>query len=329
MNSKPKDNMIAALECREPENYVPIWEIEFQAWDNLSGKHLILGREFEKLSQKEKENAIYTNAEIIIETSKQLHFAALTVVGSYWEIAPGEPSYYWLPGDWRKKQNNLLRQYCEKEGIAAVIACGGLIGMPGSGDSYLDFCYRLMDEPETIDKWAKEVYEYGVGTAKELRDTGYEIVVCPADIADNKGCFYSPQQMERWFYPYLYKWTDEIKNMGMYSILHTDGNVTAALKYFAESSLNALQAIDPIAGMDMAKAKEQVAGRLCLCGNIETGLLTTGPKDEIYENTRRILTDCKSGGGLILGTSNASMPETSAENYQQIIHAWEKFGKYK
>ena len=67
---------------------------------------------------------------------------------------------------------------------------------------------------------------------------------------------------------------------------------------------------------------------LFLCGNIETGLLTTGPKEEIYENTRKILTECKNGGGLVLGTSNASMPETPAENYQQIIYAWEKFGKY-
>ena len=320
--------MIAALECREPEDYVPIWEIEFQAWDNLSGKHVILGREFERLSQKEKEIAISTNAEIMIETCKQLHFAALTVVGSYWEVAPGEPSYYWLPDEWRKKQNALLRKYCESEGIATVMACGGLIGMPSHGDGYLEFCYRLMDEPETIDTWAKNTCEYGVARAKEIRDMGYEIVVCPADIADNRGCFYSPAQMERWFYPYLYKWTNEVKSMGMYSILHTDGDVTAALEHMAASSLNALQAIDPVAGMDIAKVKSQVSGRLCLCGNVETGLLVTGPREAIYEDTRRILTECKGDGGLILGTSNASMPETPCENYRQIIDAWEMFGKY-
>ena len=325
---KPKDNMAAALECREPEEYVPIWEIEFQAWDNISGKHIILGREFTHLSQKEKENAIYTNAEIIIETSKKLCFSALTLVGSYWEVAPGEPSYYWLPSDWRKKQNALLQNYCEQEGIAAVTGCGGLIGMPSHSDGYTEFCYRIMDEPESIDKWAKETYEYGITAAKKIRDMGYNIVVCSADIADNKGCFYSPKQMERWFYPYMYKWTEQLKNMGMYSILHTDGNVTAALEYLADSSLNALQAIDPVAGMDIVKVKEQVSGRLCLCGNIETGLLVTGPKETVYENTRHILENCKMGGGLVLGTSNASMPETPAENYQQIIDAWEKFGKY-
>jgi hypothetical protein len=323
-----KENLKAALECRQPTTAVPIWEIEFQAWDNVSGKHLILGTEFTKHSPKEQEAVINNNAEIMISVSKQLNFSALTMINSYWEVAPGKPSYYWLPEEWKKKQNALLQRYCAETGIATVGVYGALVTMPSNGDDYMEFCYKLYDEPEEIDAWAKDTYEKGLEKAKWCRDMGYDIILSPSDIADNKGPFYNPHQMERWFYPYLYKWAEKIKNMGMYSILHTDGNINPLLEKLADSPLHALQAIDPVAGMDIKKSKEQVSGRLCLCGNVETGLLVVGPKESVYENTKQILLDCKDGGGLVLGASNASVPETPADNYLEIVRAWKEYGIY-
>lgn len=327
-----RENMLAALSCRQRLDYVPIWEIEFQAWDNLSGKHIVLGQEFCRLSQKEQEYAIHENADIIMETSIDLHFSALTMINSYWEIAPGAPSYVWLPEEMRVKQNALLKQLCEQAGIATVGVAGGMITMPGDvnihGDSYMEFCYRIHDNPESIDEWAKATCVSGIESARRCRDLGYDIVMSTSDIADNKGPFYSPEQMERWFYPYLHKWTEEVERMGLYSILHTDGNVSTLLDELANSRLHGLQAIDSLAGMDIKKAKECVAGRLCLCGNVETGLLVTGPEERIYEATVTLLQDCMEGGGFVLGTSNAAMYETPAGNYRQMIKAWEKFGKY-
>ena len=49
-----KENLIAAFEHKQPESAVPIWELEFHPWDAMSGKHVILGKEFEDLSSKKK-----------------------------------------------------------------------------------------------------------------------------------------------------------------------------------------------------------------------------------------------------------------------------------
>lgn len=328
MSINHRNNMIAALECRQPTTAVPIWELEFQSWDNVSGKHVILGTEFTKLSSKEQEIAINNNAEIMINVSKELGFSALSMINSFWEIAPGHPSYYWLPEDLKKKQNALLQKYCKEEKIATVGSYGALVTMPGSGDGYEEFCYKLYDEPEEVDAWAKNMYEKGIESAKWCRDMGYDIILSPSDVADNKGPFYSPAQMERWFYPYLNKWAEEVKTMGMYTILHTDGNISPLLDKLADSPLHAIQAIDTVAGMDIFKTKEQVSGRLCLCGNVGTGTLVLGPKEAVYEETKQILLNCKAGGGLVLGASNATVPETPAENYREIYRAWKEFGMY-
>lgn len=323
-----KERMIAALKCRQPEGAVPIWELEFQAWDNVSGKHLVLGTEFAALSQKEQELAIHNNAELMISVAKDMNYSALTEINRYWEIAPGKPSYYWLPAEARLEQNKLLQKYCDREGIMLVAICSANITMPGSSDSYEEFCYKIFDEPEEIDEMARVKFEAGMEITRQYADRGYSCIMSPSDIADSRGCFFSPPQMERWFYPYLREWAQEVRRLGMYSILHTDGNLDSELEKLASSGIHAIQAVDPLAGMDIKKVKEKVGGRLCLCGNVKNSLLVMGPKEEVFENTRQILEDCKEGGGLIIGGSNAVEPSTPAENYREMIRAWEVYGRY-
>ena len=328
MKINHKENMKAALECRQPETAVPIWEVEFQAWDNLSGKHLILGTEFAGLSTKEQEAAINNNAELMISTAKELYFSAITEINAYWEIAPGKPSYYWLPDEARLKQNELLQKYCEEEKLMLIGICSANISMPLNSAKYEEFCYRLFDEPEEIDKEAEELFRKGMKITMQYACQGYDCIFSPTDIADNRGPFFNPTQMDRWFYPYLRKWTEEVRKHGMYCILHSDGNLMPLLDNLANSGLHGIQAIDQLAGMNIKEVKEKVAGKLCVCGNVATSLMVEGPKESVYESTREILLGCKAGGGLVLGNSNAVEPVTPAEYYLELVRAWKNYGMY-
>jgi uroporphyrinogen decarboxylase len=134
--------------------------------------------------------------------------------------------------------------------------------------------------------------------------------------------------MDRFILPYLRRWAAAVKEMGLYTILHTDGDVSACLEELAESGLDALQAIDPVAGMDMLQVKAQVGDRLCLCGNVDCGLLVMGTPEDVYAATRDLLVACKAGGGLVLGASNAVQPEVPIANYWAMIEAWRDYGEY-
>jgi uroporphyrinogen decarboxylase len=74
--------------------------------------------------------------------------------------------------------------------------------------------------------------------------------------------------------------------------------------------------------MDMAAARRIVGQRLCLCGNLDCGLLLRGRPEHVYESTRALLTGCKSGGALVLGASNAIQEDVPIDNYRAIIEAW-------
>ena len=134
--------------------------------------------------------------------------------------------------------------------------------------------------------------------------------------------------MDRFIYPYLAKWSDALRSIGLYAILHTDGDITPLLERLAVTGLHGVQAVDPVAGMDIAYAKELVNGKLCICANVDCGMLIVGSKSEIYESTARILKSSKAGGGLVLGASNAVVVETPIDNYRQVLRAWNDAGMY-
>ena len=314
-----KDDMIAALECRQPEDAVPIWEIHFHCWGQASGRPFIAAGDFAELTPIDQEKALKDDADIIFSVAEELNFGGVTIPDPPWNCP------YTMPQEARLKLATLLR--AGNPPFMVIGACGGVMGMPGSGN-YLEFCYKLFDAPEEIDDMARRSFEHGVEQGKALRDAGVEAVYVAADMADNHGPFFNPEQMDRFILPYIRKMAEKLKEMGMYAILHTDGDLAPILSDLADTGLHALQAIDPVAGMDIKKVKAEVGDRICLCGNVDTGLLVTGPPEEIYESTRDILQGCKEGGGLVLGASNAAVLETPMQNYNEMIRAWRDYGQY-
>lgn len=327
MTKNKKECMQTALECRRPEGFVPIWELHFHCWDQASGKHLIIGREFERLLPGEQERALAVDAEIMIAVAEQLHFAAVTIPDGFWEIAPGVPSYYWLPEEAR----SLLVQRLSREAgsnFMIIAAAGGVMGMPDP-ENYVEFSYKLFDAPDEIDQMARDKLVRGVERVRKMRDAGVDAVYAAADLADNHGPYYSPRQMERYVLPYLHEWASSVKEMGLYAILHTDGNINLILNSLVNSGIHALQAIDPVAGMNIRNVKSLVGQKVCLCGNVDCGLLLTGPEETIFAETRDLLMDCKPGGCFVLGASNAVHRETSLKHYLAMTRSWEMYGFYE
>jgi hypothetical protein len=318
-----RDDFLAALDCQRPLGAVPIWEIEFQAWDAASGRHVVLGREFEALTPPERERALHANAEILLATCADLQYAALTTPNAYWHAAPGQLAYYVMPGDTRFAQLEILRRLAPRD-LALVANAGGILG----ADYSEEFCVRLFEDPESIDRQAESTLSGGLETARRFRDAGADVIMSASDIADNSGPFFSPTQMERWVYPYLDRWADAIHALGLRCILHTDGQLARYMDRIAATRLDAIQAIDPVAGMDMRRTKDIVGDRLCLCGNIDCGLLLLGTPDEIYAATAHLLTTCKNDGGLVLGASNAVQADVPLANYRAMIRAWQDHGTY-
>jgi len=61
---------------------------------------------------------------------------------------------------------------------------------------------------------------------------------------------------------------------------------------------------------------------------VDCGLLCSGTPDEVEQSASALLSDCKAGGGFVLGASNAVQREVPAENYRAMLAAWKRYGIY-
>ncbi len=315
-------DMVAAFACQRGEGAVAFWELEFQCWDKASGRHMVLGHEYSDLSREEQERALRTNSEIFVGVAEEYGFSAITAPNLYWEVAPGAPAFYWLPPEGRYEQIRQLRQMAEDD-LMLVGISGGVYGMPPA-NFYQEFMMKLYDAPEEIEELTGNALRNGIENAKCLRDAGVDAVLTASDIADNRGPIYSLELMERFVFPRLHEWVQNVKDMGLYAIIHTDGNLYSCLEHIIESGVDALQAIDPVAGMDLKKTKELAGDRICLCGNVDSGLLQTGPEDEIYRRTQEVVKLAESRGGIVLGASNAVFHETPIEHYKALVRGYQE-----
>lgn len=319
--------MLAALNHRQPDDQVAAWEIEFQLHEELLGEGLVVGEAFAKLTSKERDLTIHRNVELIIQTAERTQQCALLATAGYWEISPGKPALLWLPD--KEAELAELRALVEMAGDEYMILgrAGGTIGIP-NGERMSEFAYQLYDDRQGIIQRTREGMERSIAWGKQLVDLGAEGVVMCTDVAFNNGPFLKPALVHEIMEPTIHMWAETFREMGVYTIWHTDGNVEPLMPMMVEAGVSALQAIDPIAGMDIVALKKQYAGKLALIGNINCLTLQFGPPEAIEQECKTLLESCKTGGGFVYGSSNAVFKGIPIEHYQVAIDAIARYGQY-
>lgn len=301
---------------------VPFWELSFDCWDHFASQPLVLGQAFEALGEAKKIEALNRNAALIAEVCETIPFSAVTAPGGYWEEAPGQLAYYVLPDHWRFRQVEALRAALPDQTMIVGNASAIL-----AANYDPDFCEMMFEEPEGVDAMVAQQLEAELAHARHYIEAGAGAVISCSDVADNNGPFFHPYQMERWIYPQLAEWSRRIRAMGAFAILHSDGNLTPYLEPLADSGIDALQAIDPVAGMELGRTLDQVADRICVCGNFDNGRLLLDTPEEIEKAARDMIRQHKHRGWWAFGCSNAVQPETPREHYEALVKAWRDVGR--
>jgi len=324
---KPGDRMINALNFIEPEDFVPSWEIDFQLYKELLGRELIAAFEFDNLSEKEKEKAIQYNAEVLIETAEKLDYSAICSLFGYWEISPGVPALNWIREEkWRIRLIKILKEIAGDRFL--LIGCSdSTIGIP-PGDKINEFVTMMYENTPELIKKIKTRLDEGIRQGINAVEAGADAVFNASDIAFNTGCFFTPQQFDDFVGPFLEEWASTFKKDGIYTIYHTDGNIEKLMDKLVATGIDALQCIDPLAGMDIISLKEQYYRKITLIGNVNTVTLHLGTKLEIENESKKVLEGCKNGGGYIFGACNAIYKGIPLENYIAMVESKRKYGRY-
>jgi uroporphyrinogen decarboxylase len=158
---------------------------------------------------------------------------------------------------------------------------------------------------------------------------GAEVICLGDDYASNHGPMMSPAVFRQFILPRLKRMVDLIHEEGALCVKHSDGNLYPLLEMIVSAGPDGLNPIEPVAGMELKKAKQLVGDRVCLVGNIDCGqLLPHGSVEDVRRAVRTAIAEAGPGGGFILSSSNSIHSSCRAENLVAMVAACHEFGTY-
>jgi uroporphyrinogen decarboxylase len=189
-------------------------------------------------------------------------------------------------------------------------------------DDWMGFSAQLFQSPEQLHEKARALMDAALERVRRLAGAGCELIIAPSDIAWNHGTFLSPEQMDEFVFPYLEELCQVVRGEGLPLIFHSDGDLRHVLDRIMDLGLDALQSIDPIAGMDLGEIKERTRGRLALMGNVDCGALHAGPPERVEATAREALDLGAPGGGYVYSSSNTIFQGVPLEHYEIMLRVY-------
>lgn len=314
----PRERFIGALERRPLTGRVPHFELVFFLTMEAFGKVHPSQRHYQQWQQmEEKERRLHLDemAEVYLATAERFEHSAIFL----------HPS----PGglEWTCRLIDLVR---EKSGDRYFLMLHGdaTYDIPG-GDRMLEFSYRLADEPEKVKREAAERVTWALNRGAELKaHGGLDGFALCSDYCLNTGPFLSPDQFGEFVTPYLATLIQGYRDMGFYTIKHTDGNIMPIIDQLVDAKPHALHSLDPQAGVDIAEVKRRYGKQVCLIGNVDCGKMDTGTDEDVVESVTYALTQGMPGGGYIFSTSNCIYTGMRLARYELMLDVWRKLGNY-
>jgi len=198
-----------------------------------------------------------------------------------------------------------------------------------SGQNMSDFAARLAEEPQALKAEAGKLVDRALARAERLKKRGGldGFALC-SDYCFNTGPFLSPRQFSEFVTPYLSRLIQGYRDMGFYTIKHTDGNIMPILDQLVQARPHALHSLDPQGGVDIAEVKRRYGDQVCLIGNVKCSALDTGADEEVVESARYALRHGTPGGGYVFSTSNCIYTGMKLARYELMLGVWRREGNY-
>jgi uroporphyrinogen decarboxylase len=194
---------------------------------------------------------------------------------------------------------------------------------------YEKLLMAFADEPELVRGLVELSVEINITMAHEVARRGADFVFTGDDYASAERPLISPRMFAEFLQPGLNRVIAGFHQAGLPVIKHTDGNILPILDMILDSGIDALDPIDPIAGLDIGRFKQQYGERIALKGNVDCAhTLTFGSEKDVVDETREVIRKAAAGGGLILSSSNSIHSSVKPGNYLAMWNAIRTYGKY-
>ena len=153
------------------------------------------------------------------------------------------------------------------------------------------------------------------------------LVMINDDIGYNSGLMIKQSMFMEIFPHRMKQLIAPAKKIGKQVLMHTDGKLDNILPILYDVGININHPIEPESN-ELAAVKKKWAGRMSLVGNVHTPLLAFGTAEQIEAKVREYCIEVAPGGGYILGSSTSIMDGIPPQNFETMVRAVHKYGRY-
>lgn len=184
-------------------------------------------------------------------------------------------------------------------------------------------------EPELVGALVEKCINHSIAMLDIAAELGGEIVMSGDDIADNQRTLISPKMWEQIFMPHFRRWVQAIHDHGMYYWKHTDGNIKAVIDSLIDAGIDGIDPIDPIAGLDLASAKQEWGNQVAIKGNVDCAtVLVDGTEEDVVTAVKACIRAAGEGGGYACSSSNSIHSGVDPKLYITMLDAIREYGIY-
>ena len=214
-------------------------------------------------------------------------------------------------------------KYVAFVGFAGNSMLEGLLGMSAS------LC-QMVENPA----WYKEMVDALSRLLKDMvilmHEEGlrFDAVWLPNDMGYRNGPTFSPDTYAALLAPSDAQRNAVFHELGMQTILHSDGDVRSLIPAIIEAGFDCLQPLEVKAGMDVRALKREFGDRLALFGGIDARLMSEADPTRIEEEIRAKLSVAKQGGGYLYHSDHSVPVDVSLDQFRHVIQCAREHGRY-
>jgi uroporphyrinogen decarboxylase len=186
----------------------------------------------------------------------------------------------------------------------------------------------MADDPELV----MDIFNTQLTCSLQLLDLiweeGYtfDAISWPDDMGYRNGLFFSLDMYRQILKPVQRRAIEWAHAKGLYSHLHSCGNINQLLPELVDIELDALNPLEVKAGMDPIRIKQAFGDRLVLHGGLNAMLWNDIAK--IESEMRRLIPVLKQSGGYIFSEDHSIPDSVSFEDYKRIVELGRELGAY-
>jgi len=186
----------------------------------------------------------------------------------------------------------------------------------------------MIEEPE----WLKDMFSVGADMCikhmEMIWDEGYtfDCISWPDDMGYKNTTFFSLDTYRDLLKPYHKRVIDWAHSKGIYTHLHSCGNISKFIPDLLDIGLDALNPLEVKAGVNPEILKQEYGKTLVLHGGIDASLWND--KEKIIAEVERIVPILMKDGGYIFSSDHSIPNAVSAENFREIVATVKRMGRY-